>query len=207
MAVAGGAAAIGPAGQDLGQARIERQRDAFGHRRFGPGQGARGVAQPHRVSRARRRALGGGGAKQAADLQLDRQIGGRLLAGVGLDVQNVQPGGRVIDPALERVVPDAQAIEHEGGAPAVVHHRGQAHLAPRALLLVAVEQGPAQEIVAIGDQVDLDHEALAHDALDRMGAGIDLRPHALHPYAFVAFVWRRFLFHCPMPAMGVVSSV
>jgi hypothetical protein len=65
------------------------------------------------------------------------QIGGRLLAGRGLDAERAQPRGGVVDPALDRVVPLAQAIEVERGLPSIVADLGQPHLAQGGLLVVA----------------------------------------------------------------------
>ena len=89
------------------------------------------------------------------------------------------PGGILVAPGLDRVDVAGVAGEREGAGPAVVVDEPHRLLVPVRLLLGAVLDHGRELVVPVDEDVGLDGEHVADDALDREAAAIELGRHPL----------------------------
>src|SRR5438309_343924 len=86
----------------------------------------------------------------------------------------------LIDPRLDRVDRVAELVDRELRAPAVVRHRDHPHFPELLLRRVAVQHHRREDVVAVREDVRLDDDGVAHDALGRKEARVDLRLHSFN---------------------------
>jgi hypothetical protein len=132
------------------------------------------------VALEQQRVGAGGAACRALDQRRpDEQVHRHVLAGVHALAQVARPALEAVHPGLQGVAIAADLGHAEGAAPAVVDQRRHRHLGPVGVCLAPVEEHRRQRVVAVGEDVSLDHHRLAHRPLDREPAGVYLRLHAL----------------------------
>ena len=112
--------------------------------------------------------------EQAAlgELEGDGHARGPLLGDL------VAPRGEEIAPGDDGVAIECVVGELEGAAPAVVVDGAHRRLAPRAVAVPPVKQRRIDLVVAVAEDVGLDHQLVPDRALHREAPVIDLRPHA-----------------------------
>ena len=137
--------------------------------------GRRSKRRPVRLPGPVRGLLDQAGAGQ----QVDRHV----LAGLDPLRQVAGPGPEVVDPALDREAVGAQGAWLELGPPAVVGQGQHRRFRPLRLTTAAVEQHRPELVVAVGEAVGLDPDALAQRSLGRISPSLDLRGDALDDYA------------------------
>jgi hypothetical protein len=123
--------------------------------------------------------MGRSGHDLTAGDEVDLQVIARLFAAAEI----AEPRGECVDAGRDKKVPEADAVGDEGRPPQVValaRHRGDS---PLAGLAVPHVQAAVEFLVAVADDVGLDHHIVAADPLHREAASIHLRPHAIdhHP--------------------------
>ncbi len=186
MRVPRGEATVGVPEHQVGLLLVERRRNGPFEVGAIPQDGCQNL-QVARVGalRSSRRLVNQG----RADLQVDVDILPRVHAAP----QVVPPGAVRIDEGFDRVAVPPRHTHRELRAPAVVAKRRHRQLVPRRVLVAAIEQTAGQLIVAVGEDVGLDHHTIAGGALDRKTPGVDLRRHPFdgHPLASVGLGTRQ----------------
>ncbi len=111
--------------------------------------------------------------------QLERDV----EAGVVLLLHLVAPAREQVAPSLDRVEVAGVAGDRKLAGPAVVVDQRHGRLAPALLVLRAVLDRRGDLVVAVAEDVGLDRDDVAHHALDRMAAAVELGRHALDHHA------------------------
>jgi hypothetical protein len=124
-----------------------------------------------------------------------QQLAGQLHAGLVLLAQLLGPGEERVPPGRDRVPVGGVLLERKAAAPAVVDQGLHLGLRPGLVAHFAVAQHDADHVVAVGEDVRLHLQPVAHDPLHREAApvdlrrdlldddGVDLRDHRLTPSA------------------------
>ncbi len=111
------------------------------------------------------------------EVQPDEEVDGDVLGRIDPFLQVALPGGEVVGPGLDGVLPTPEPARFELCLPAVVDvvlHRG---LGPFGLGLFLVEEHGGQGVVAVHHDVGGDLDDVVYNALDRITATLDLGPH------------------------------
>ncbi len=148
-------------------------------------------ASSSRLERGAIRAFGscGGGLHEAlADLEVDRHV----LAGVETFREIAAPRSEAVDPRVHGVVVATEAGDPELALEHVVAACRHRLLEPGRLLLVPVEDGAGDHVVAVRERVRVHAHQLADRALDREAAPVHHRRDRLDDHAVAATGYRGF---------------
>ena len=160
---------VGVAPDQSRQRRVQRRAVALLRIQRGIGDARRPLGQPARFLSAGARGCLLHQPFAAQELQ------GQVLTRRLSLAQVPAPGFEVIDPAFDRVLPAPDLRSGEAAREAIVHQRFHRRARVRSVARAPV-QHPAQDgVVAVGEDVGLDPHDVAHDALGREAAAIDLR--------------------------------
>ena len=106
-------------------------------------------------------------------LERDLHAGGDLLLGVA------QPAGEQVAPGHERVEVAARLPESDLSPPPVVFEEPHGHLVPGRAAARLEDEGGIDDVVAVAEDVGLDHERLTDCRFGREPATVDLGPDPL----------------------------
>ncbi len=115
--------------------------------------------------------LGGLRDQIGANQQIDRSVLSRFDA---LD-HVAAPRPKRVDPGLNRVDVLADGRNAKAALPPIVLDRLHGHFIPEGLLLRAMQEQRREDFVAVREDVGGDFDFIAHDALDRIAAAVQLR--------------------------------
>ena len=90
-------------------------------------------------------------------------------------MQVVQPGVKVVDPALHGKAPGAERVGEELGLPQVIADGSEGSVTPGRFLFAAVEQARAQMIVAIAKDRCGHRNGVAQHAFGGVATAVYLR--------------------------------
>jgi hypothetical protein len=111
--------------------------------------------------------------------ELDRDIDARGE----LALESALPARERVDPRERAVVVAAELRQRYRRAPRIVARVGERDLPVRGLALVAYQQHGRDRVVTVREQIRLDLEGLANDALDRIATTVDLGTEREHHHA------------------------
>ncbi len=151
----------------IGQLIVGRAGDSLDERGRLVGEFGRPCAQALGVAPA---GAAGGRTDQG---RADQDVHADVVAGVGIAFEPAAPRADLVDPAPGAVLVDAKSGDRELARPAVVAelaHRG-GH--PVGVAGAAVAQLDGQQVVALGERVELDGDQIPDGAGDRKAPAVD----------------------------------
>src|SRR5438874_1151877 len=115
-----------------------------------------------------------------SDLELYIVIGGIAFGEIAM------PRQEMIDPRFDRAKVEAELLDVDFGAPAIVAERRHARFTHLFFRRMPILHDGGDEIVSVGEDVGFNDDAIADDTLRRKEAAVDLRLHSFDDYASTA---------------------